>query len=887
MSFKIVMTRDRQARRAASLAGLLCGVLLSTTAAAAVPEPDAATTDGIRRVLTLLNVAAEEYREGGGGGKIVLPVEYEEAQAFFDEAEQRLRGTIGGDAGSFAEPFAAIRTAMESRADSGEIREQADALRDAISKATGVTEEVFPAEPPSASRGRALFADHCATCHGTAADGRGPSAEGLEPPPADFTDPDFMRAETPFDFYHVITIGRRNAAMPAWEEVLSRQDRWDLVSYLWTVAPQPARLAEGQGLYLAHCAGCHGATGDGRGAVSASLLTPVPPMSEPVALARKPDADLFTAVSKGFAGTPMPGFDQLLDADQRWAVVAFVRMLSLGGEDGSRIVPLEQAGEPRRLAGLLRLLADEYGRAIPEEAEIDELEYRESLILLDLIRSRLDPALAALAAHGGDASDSVRTDVSRLAEMLAARSPAGDVATLARGAAVTIEAHIPAEAAGVASHHALADTRRLLDEALEAYRSGEPQALYLVSDAYFQFEPLEGQLAARAPQLRPQVEARFLELRGVMGKPGAADRAETIVRAIGSDLDAVESVLTPRLGASALFIQSALIILREGFEVILIIGALLAYVTKAGHPHMRRSIGLGTLTGILSSLLTALALSALLQNGFVVVEALEGVTMLLASAVLFSVSYWLISKAEAEKWQRYIQGKVQRALSRGSTYALAGAAFLAVYREGVETVLFYQALLASAGDDTRSVAGGFAAGCAGLAVLYVLFQRFGKRIPIRQFFLITSSLLYYLAFAFAGRGVAALQQVGWVPTTPVAGVPHIELLGVYPTMETLLAQGVLVAFLVYAVIVTWRGRRTRGPVLDALSAEVGRLRQLAMAIRAELARLSEADPSIHTAVGPQVDAFVDRVAALDEQLNPAPSNGKHKRGAAVYRSSRQ
>lgn len=875
MSFKIDMSGNARARRAV---GFCCGLLWSAAAAGAVAEPEAAA---VRRVLTLLNVAAEEYREGVAGGEIVLPVEYEEAAAFVEEAEQRLSAAVGDEAAHFAGSFAAIRAAMEKRVESAEIRERVEALRDRIRAVTGVSEEIFAEEPPSASRGRALFADHCATCHGPAADGRGPSAEGLEPPPADFTDPDFMRAETPLDFYHVIAMGRRNAAMPAWEEVLSRQDRWDLVSYLWTVAPEQGRLAEGQGLYLAHCASCHGPTGDGRGALTASLPKPAPPLNGPEALARKSDADLFAIVSDGIAGTPMPPFGQLLAPEQLWAVVGFVRMLSLGGDDGSRDAAPEGSAEPRRLAGLLRLLASEYGRAVPQDGEPDELEYRESRILLDLIRSKLEPALRALAPHDAEVSASVRADVSRLSEVIAARGPAREVATLARTAAAAIEDRVPERASPVASRAALNETRRLLRRALEAYRLGEPQALYLVSDAYFQFEPLEGQLSARVPRLRSQVEARFLELRGAMRTPGATDRVEAIIAAVNSDLDAVESALAPRLGASAVFAQSALIVLREGFEVILIVGALLAYVVRAGHPRMQRPIVLGTLSGIVASLLTALALSALLQNGFVVAEVLEGVTMLLASAVLFSVSYWLISKAEAEKWQRYIRGKVQRALARGSGHALAAAAFIAVYREGVETVLFFRALLASVGNDTQGLAGGFAAGSTGLAVLWVLFQRLGKRVPIRQFFFITSSLLYYLAFVFAGRGIAALQQVGWVPTTAAPGVPRIELLGLYPTVETVLAQGVLLAFVVYALVFAWRSRRTREPAPDAPGAEAGGL-QLASEAPAAMARPGGADPAVRGAVGAEVDAFADRVAALEEQPNPTPSSGES--GASVYRA---
>jgi high-affinity iron transporter len=261
-----------------------------------------------------------------------------------------------------------------------------------------------------------------------------------------------------------------------------------------------------------------------------------------------------------------------------------------------------------------------------------------------------------------------------------------------------------------------------------------------------------------------------------------------------------------------------MIILREGFEVVLIVGALLAYVAKSSTPQLRTSILAGTGVGILFSLVGAYALSLLLQSTIVAAEVIEGFTLLLASVVLFSVSYWLVSKAEAEKWQRYIQGKVKSAISRGSRIALAGAAFLAVFREGIETVLFYQALLAGADAHRGPAVAGFAAGCVALAIVYVLFQRFGKRLPLRQFFLITGALLYYLSFVFAGRGVAALQQIGWLSTTLVPGLPVIDLIGFHPTLETLTAQGILFVCLVYALIVTWRDRPPAAAKLDTRAA---------------------------------------------------------------------
>src|SRR4030095_5805906 len=229
---------------------LLAAILRASTVGAALP-PDDATAASIKRVLTLLNVTSGEYREGVVAGEIVLQTEYDEARAFSVEAEQRLQHVLASDAQSFAPAFAALHAAIDGKAESSEVRRQTDALRAAITKQTQVSEDLYPAMPPSASRGRGLFANNCVPCHGIKADGQGESAAGLHPPPAHFTDHEFMRGVAPFDVFNIIAVGGLGSAMPSWDDVLSIQDRWDIVSYLWTVPPGPGSLAEGQGIFQA------------------------------------------------------------------------------------------------------------------------------------------------------------------------------------------------------------------------------------------------------------------------------------------------------------------------------------------------------------------------------------------------------------------------------------------------------------------------------------------------------------------------------------------------------------------------------------------------------------------------------------------------------------
>lgn len=193
--------------------------------------------------------------------------------------------------------------------------------------------------------------------------------------------------------------------------------------------------------------------------------------------------------------------------------------------------------------------------------------------------------------------------------------------------------------------------------------------------------------------------------------------------------------------------------------------------------------------------------------------------MLVAVAVLFSVSYWLISKVEAAKWQAFIRDKVTNALNRGGGAALAFVAFLAVYREGAETALFYQALFGEGAKLLVPILLGIVVGAVILAIIFTLFYRYGVRIPLRPFFAVTSVLLYYMAFVFMGKGIRELQEVNAFPMTVVRGFPHIDGMGIFPTVETLVGQLILVVLFVAALAKTfWPRRSVTLPTMPAASA---------------------------------------------------------------------
>ena len=351
----------------------------------------------------------------------------------------------------------------------------------------------------------------------------------------------------------------------------------------------------------------------------------------------------------------------------------------------------------------------------------------------------------------------------------------------------------------------------LLDSALDFARKGKTaEAGDRAFDAYIAFEPLETPARARKPGLVATMERYFADFKGAVKRndiAGAKNSRDAIADGLPSVIDLTQSPS----GNWEAFFQSFLIILREGFEAILVIGAVVALLLKTGHRERLRSIWLGIVAGLVASLATAVVLKTLLAAMPASREIVEAITMLIAVVVLFSVSYWLISKVEAVKWQKFIREKVNSALEHGGGKALALVAFLAVYREGAETALFYQALFNEGPNVGVPLALGIVVGLVLLAVIFTLFYRYGVRIPMRPFFTVTSLLLYYMAFVFMGKGVRELQEGNIMRITVIRGGPHVEAMGIYPSVETLTAQAILIALLVFATIKTfWPGREGEG-----------------------------------------------------------------------------
>jgi high-affinity iron transporter len=372
---------------------------------------------------------------------------------------------------------------------------------------------------------------------------------------------------------------------------------------------------------------------------------------------------------------------------------------------------------------------------------------------------------------------------------------------------------------------------RLLESAMASVRLGrQEEADDNAFDAYIAFEPLETPARARSPGAVAALERHFADFKGAIAAQDLRS-AERAMNAIEQGLPAVKGA-GPSAGERLRRVPAIAADHparglrgdpghRRGRGV----------PDQDGHRERLRSIWVGVLMALGASALTAIVLATVLRALPATREVIEGATMLLAVFVLFSVSYWLISRVEAAKWQKFIREKVDAALQHGGGTALALVAFLAVYREGAETALFYQALLNEGTGILLPILAGVLVGGALLGVIFTLFYKYGIRIPLRPFFAVTSVLLYYMAFVFMGKGVRELQEGGVMSITVLPGWPHVEAMGIFPSVETLLAQALLLLLFAFALLKTfWPSRSVALPTVpqngDAMKGVLERLEKI-------------------------------------------------------------
>ena len=512
------------------------------------------------------------------------------------------------------------------------------------------------------------------------------------------------------------------------------------------VAPRRAPdLRAAAAAYAAQCATCHGAEGRGDGPAGRALSPPPASFHDRERLAQRSVYGLYSTITLGVAGTGMTGYAALPE-DERWGLAFFVANLGVPPADVARGGDLWRAGTGKTVIGDLR-------------------------------------AVAALTERQ-------------------ARERGGDEAAL-------VLAYLRGQPDAV-GEDALARSERLLRDSAAAYRDGRREAAQaLATAAYLEgFELVEPGLDAVDRPLRQAVEKEMGGYRTLLRGDAPTEAVDAQVRAIAALLDQARARLAPgRLPPLAAFGGALLIVLREGLEALLVVAAIGALLVKTGRRDALPYVHAGWVGALALGGVTWVAASYAVSLSGATRETTEGATALVASAILLYVGFWMHGKAYATRWEGFLRARLGSALSRRTTWALAALSFLAVYREAFETVLFAQALWQHAGLDRRgAVLGGFGAAAALLALLGWLIVRGGLRLPLGAFFGATSAVLAALAVVLAGKGIAALQEAGVVPVSPIEA-PALPLVGLYPSAQGVALQAALLVVVAAGFFLTYRSAR--------------------------------------------------------------------------------
>ena len=264
-------------------------------------------------------------------------------------------------------------------------------------------------------------------------------------------------------------------------------------------------------------------------------------------------------------------------------------------------------------------------------------------------------------------------------------------------------------------------------------------------------------------------------------------------------------------GTAATFIASLVLVLREGLEAILVIAAIIAYLVKTGKTKYVKSVYAGAAFGILFSVILAILFSIIAgaQSG-IAREIFEGIGMFVAVIVLFYVSNWMLSKSEAQNWEKYIKSKVETSVTTGNKWLLIFTAFIAVAREGAELILFFQGVAVDGAEGRIAMWLAIVLALLILAAVFLAFRFLSVKLPLKPFFIATSILMYVMCFSFTGKGVGELQEAGLITKTAVSwmGNFNIDLLGIYATYESIIPQFIiLVITVILSVLAVKKSRK--------------------------------------------------------------------------------
>ena len=427
-----------------------------------------------------------------------------------------------------------------------------------------------------------------------------------------------------------------------------------------------------------------------------------------------------------------------------------------------------------------------------------ELDMREEL--RDMIKNKQDPNRIRIFLE-----ESILNDLDNAEEKVQSLGDTGLSNTVLEKELKTMGDTTDEEKSGVRGE--IDFIRDTLQVMLVQYDDGDYDSAYTSArSAYLDsYEFVEIPLRTIDPDFTLEVEFQFAEIRNLIKQQADFDQVQEVAIAIKRNLDESERIVsgTGTLAPSIAFTSSFAIIFREGLESVLILGAIMSYLEASRNNQFKKYIYYGIIAALGATTITWIVASYVIEISGANRELIEAIAALSATAVLFYVSFWVLNKIEHKKWMEFVKAKVWQATTTGSVMVFVMLSFFTVYREGFETVLFYQAMSGFAKYMEMYVGLGFVLGILSLLGVYYMMRKLGKKLPLRALFGLTMGVGAYLSIAFLGNAIRELQILEIVPYTGLIGIiPRLDInlaamTGIYPTLETIISQVIL--FGVYLV----------------------------------------------------------------------------------------
>ncbi len=508
-----------------------------------------------------------------------------------------------------------------------------------------------------------------------------------------------------------------------------------------------------QSLFESNCSSCHGVMGYGDGPLAVNMEPEPGDFHDMGRQHSRSIYDLYNTISLGVPETPMLSFEHLSD-EQRWALALLAGRFSASDAQVAKGENLFAQGILKNHFGALSNLTGTSYAMAEDWAESDGRERSDGAAVLAYLRS--SPEVLELTDN-----KALDYSIAMLAKSLE-QARAGDI-------------------------------RAAHNSALSAYLDG--------------FELAEASVIVVDKQLKLEIEKVMITFREA-AKKGDLGLMETTYDELKVLLNRAKQVLSETgMTPTAAFTGSFIILLREGVEAILVLAAIMAALIKTGRREALKYMHIGWISAIVLGVITWWVADNLIAISGARREITEGVAALTAAVILVYVGFWLHNASHSKRWQKYVEHKIDNAMEGGTLWVLGSVAFLAVYREMFETVLFYQAMWVQIdyGSEQAFFLGIVAAIVLLVVAAYLIFKA-GTRLPIKQFFQINAVLLFLLAVVFSGQGIAALQEAGIIGTV-VINFPRIEILGVYPTVQSIGLQ--LLVLMLGAGLMMYHKKRAR------------------------------------------------------------------------------